>query len=71
MGPNLVFHLAGGPHGIRGLLSHIGPSDELWWAGTADWKKWPEGWAEKAREGLIREMADRPGKRSHAGATTG
>lgn len=60
MGPNLIFHLSGGEHGIKGLLHHIGPSAELWWADMADWKKWPEGWADLAQEGVVREMAGRP-----------
>jgi len=60
LGPNLIFHLGGGPHGIRGILHHIGPSVELWWGDMAVWKKFPEGWAEIAQEGVLREMANRP-----------
>lgn len=60
LGPNLIFHLGGGPHGIKGLLHHIGPSVELWWADMAVWKRWPEGWAEMAQEGVLKEMANRP-----------
>jgi len=29
MGPNLIYHLGGGPHGISGVLKHIGPSVEF------------------------------------------
>jgi 3-hydroxyacyl-CoA dehydrogenase len=56
MGPNLIYHLGGGPLGIQGILKHIGPSVELWWADMADWKTMPSGWPEKAQEGVIREM---------------
>jgi 3-hydroxyacyl-CoA dehydrogenase len=59
MGPNLIYHLGGGPHGIQGLLKHVGPSIELWWGDMAVWKKWPPGWAETAQEGVNKEMADR------------
>ena len=30
MGPNLIYHLGGGSHGIQGLLKHVWPSLELW-----------------------------------------
>jgi carnitine 3-dehydrogenase len=60
MGPNLIYQLGGGPYGIQGILHHIGPSVELWWADMADWKKWPEGWGEKAQNGVNKTMANRP-----------
>lgn len=59
MGPNLTYHLGGGPQGIQGLIKHIGPSVELWWADMADWKKWPSGWGEMAQEGVNKEIANR------------
>jgi 3-hydroxyacyl-CoA dehydrogenase len=59
MGPNLTYHLGGGPQGIQGLIKHIGPSVELWWDDMAVWKKLPSGWAEMAQEGVLREMAHR------------
>jgi carnitine 3-dehydrogenase len=60
MGPNLIYQLGGGPYGIQGILHHIGPSVELWWADMADWKKWPEGWGDQAQKGVNEEMANRP-----------
>jgi len=60
MGPNLIYQLGGGAHGIKGLLTHVGPSVEMWWADMADWKKWPEGWPDKAQEGVNLAMANRP-----------
>lgn len=60
MGPNLTYHLGGGPFGIKGILTHIGPSVELWWADMADWKKIPPEWADMAQEGVIKEMDNRP-----------
>jgi len=60
MGPNLIYQLGGGAHGIKGLLTHVGASVEMWWADMADWKKWPEGWADNAQEGVHRAMDNRP-----------
>jgi carnitine 3-dehydrogenase len=59
MGSNMIYQLGGGPYGILGILKHIGPSVELWWADMAVWKKWPPGWAEMAQEGVLQEMANR------------
>lgn len=59
MGPNLIYQLGGGLHGIEGLLKHVENSVELWWEDMATWKKWPPGWYETAREGVNREMANR------------
>lgn len=60
MGPNLIYQLGGGPYGIKGILHHIGPSVELWWADMADWKTWPQDWEETAQKGVLDEMAHRP-----------
>jgi len=60
MGPNLIYQLGGGPHGIKGLLTHVENSVELWWEDMAAWKKWPPGWYETAQEGVNTEMANRP-----------
>lgn len=60
MGPNLIYQLGGGPHGLTGIMTHIGTTVEAWWADMADWKKWPEGWLPKAQAGVNEEMAGRP-----------
>ncbi|MCX5828334.1 MAG: 3-hydroxyacyl-CoA dehydrogenase NAD-binding domain-containing protein [Deltaproteobacteria bacterium] len=60
MGPNLIYQLGGGPFGIKGIMQHIGPSVELWWADMADWKKVPPAWPDMAQEGVLKEMANRP-----------
>lgn len=59
MGPNLLYHLGGGPYGIRGILSHIGPSVEMWWKDMADWKTWPEGWKDIVHEGVEESILGR------------
>lgn len=60
MGPNLIYQLGGGQHGIEGLLKHVENSVELWWEDMATWQKWPPGWYETAQEGVNMEMANRP-----------
>ncbi len=60
MGPNLLYHLGGGSHGIKGILQHIGPSVEKWWEDMATFTKIPEEFAEKAQEGVEKELTNRP-----------
>jgi 3-hydroxyacyl-CoA dehydrogenase len=60
MGPNLIYQLAGGQHGLTGIFRHVEESVELWWGDMATWKKWPPGWYDTAQEGVNREMANRP-----------
>lgn len=59
MGPNLIYHLGGGPHGVKGILAHIGPSVENWWADMADWKAWPANWGTIAQEGVSQAIKNR------------
>lgn len=59
MGPNLIYQLGGGVHGIAGILAHIGPSIETWWDDMADWKRWPEGYGARVQKGVDAEMANR------------
>ncbi len=60
MGPNMIFHLGGGPYGIKGLLQHIGGAAEVWMEDMADWKKWPDGWDDIAQSGVKEAMLNRP-----------
>jgi 3-hydroxyacyl-CoA dehydrogenase len=60
MGPNLIYQLGGGQHGIQGLLKHVENSVQLWLEDMAAWKKWPSGWHETAQAGVNIEMANRP-----------
>lgn len=59
IGPNLIYQLGGGPHGIKGMLAHIGPSAELWLTDMASWNKIPEEWKNIAQEGVLKEMENR------------
>ncbi len=36
MGPHQIFHLAGGPGGMRNFLEHFGPNIESWWRDMRD-----------------------------------
>jgi carnitine 3-dehydrogenase len=36
MGPHQIFHLAGGPGGMRNFLEHFGPNIETWWSDMRD-----------------------------------
>jgi 3-hydroxyacyl-CoA dehydrogenase len=67
MGPNLIFQLGGGKVGLKGLMEHVGPSIEMWWADMADWKTWPERSRDILQEGVMQEMANR---RPEEGRTT-
>ena len=59
MGPNLIFQLGGGSHGIKGIMEHIGPSVQLWYNDMARWTEIPKEWAEMAHAGVVEEMANR------------
>ena len=60
MGPNLIFHLGGGAQGIKGLLTHLHDSGELWLKDMARWTTEPEGWPDMAQEGVLCEIENRP-----------
>lgn len=60
LGPNLVMHLGGGAHGIKGLITHIRDSGNLWLKDMADWTEEPEEWADMAQEGVLQEIKNRP-----------
>jgi len=59
MGPNAIFQLGGGAHGISGLLHHIGATVPLWWKDMARWTDWPEGWHESVQAQMNEAMAMR------------
>jgi len=59
MGPNMIYHLGGGPKGVSGLIDGIGPSIEMWWEDMATWKKFPPGCKEVLEAGVKEEMDGR------------
>lgn len=60
LGPNMVMHLGGGIHGIKGLINHIRDSGNMWLKDMASWTEEPEEWADLAQEGVLREIEKRP-----------
>ncbi len=59
MGPNLIFHLAGGDGGIRHAIDHFGPALESWWADLGSPPKIMPELAEKLIAGVEAEAAGR------------
>ncbi len=57
MGPHLIYHLGGGPGGVKDFINHLGPSVEMWWEDMATWKKFPEGCREVLEKGVLDELA--------------
>jgi len=52
MGPNLVFHLGGGPKGIEYFIEHIGPSYDYRLRDMASWTSIPESGKKKIIDGV-------------------
>ncbi|HUW64079.1 MAG TPA: 3-hydroxyacyl-CoA dehydrogenase family protein [Spirochaetia bacterium] len=66
-GPNLLYHLGGGPGGIKGLMSMLAPSAGPVLADLAAWKEMPADWPDLAEKGVLQELANLP---AHIGTTT-
>lgn len=60
MGPSLIFELGGGKVGIDGLMNHLHDSIVLWLNDMADFKEFPKEWPIIAKEGVIKEIENRP-----------
>lgn len=60
MGPSLVFELGGGKGGVSGLMNHLHDSTTLWLQDMADWKEFPDTWADIAQKGVDEELKHRP-----------
>ena len=58
MGPHQIFHLAGGPGGMRNFLEHFGPNIENWWRDMRSVELTPEVQAALV-EGIDAECAGR------------
>jgi len=58
MGPHQIFHLAGGPGGMRDFLEHFGPNIEHWWRDMRDVTLTPDVKA-KLVDGVEAEAAGR------------
>ena len=69
IGPHIIFELNGGAGGIRKQAMQKGDSTKAWYADMAKWDVIPEGYIDKAYDGLQDELANRTEEegKDHAG----
>src|SRR5258708_6433802 len=60
MGPNMLFHLAGGPGGIQHALEHLGGPMAGWWKDLGSLTDWPP----ESRQTIIQGVAQEADGRS-------
>jgi 3-hydroxyacyl-CoA dehydrogenase len=59
MGPNMLFHLAGGQGGIQHALEHLGGPMAVWWKDLGNLTDWPLKSKQAIIDGVLREVGDR------------
>jgi 3-hydroxyacyl-CoA dehydrogenase len=59
MGPNMLFHLAGGPGGIQHGLDHLGGPMASWWKDLSTLTDWPPESKQAIIDGVSKEVAGR------------
>lgn len=59
MGPHLIYHLGGGPGGIRHFVEHLHPAFQQWWSDMSAWTSIPDGAVESLESGLEEVTAGR------------
>jgi carnitine 3-dehydrogenase len=59
LGPHMVFHLAGGPGGMKDFMDHVGASFDKLWADMASWTSPPAESAAALVSGVQEEAGDR------------
>ncbi len=59
MGPNLVFHLGGGPGGMRHFLAHLGGSFAAWWRDLGAPTEFTPATTQTLIAGVEKEAGDR------------
>ncbi len=52
MGPLLIYHLGGGPGGVRQFAEHFGPALKTWWEDLRTWTEFPPGAVAALEAGL-------------------
>lgn len=60
LGPHMIFHLGGGPGGIKSFIDHVGVSWEKLWTDMASWTSLPAETTEALVSGVQEEAGDRP-----------
>jgi 3-hydroxyacyl-CoA dehydrogenase len=59
MGPNLLFHLGGGPGGIQHFMEHLSGPLAGWWKDLGSFTDWPTESKQAIVEGVALEAGDR------------
>jgi 3-hydroxyacyl-CoA dehydrogenase len=59
MGPNLLFHLGGGPGGIHHFMEHLSEPLAGWWKDLGSFTEWPPESKQAIVEGVALESGDR------------
>jgi 3-hydroxyacyl-CoA dehydrogenase len=59
MGPNLLFHLAGGQGGIQHFMEHLSGPVATWWKDLGSFTDWPEGLKQTIANGTLEEVSGR------------
>jgi len=59
MGPNMLFHLGGGPGGIQHFMEHLSGPLASWWKDLGSFTDWPAGSKETIVDGVVREADGR------------
>ena len=60
LGPHMIFHLGGGPGGIKHFIDHIGSAWDDVWTDMASWTSLPGGTTDALVSGVQEEAGDRP-----------
>src|SRR5271169_706973 len=59
MGPNLLFHLAGGEGGIQHFMEHLSGPVATWWKDLGGFTEWPEGSKQTIAAGVLQSANSR------------
>ena len=59
IGPHLCGEVGGGPGGIKGIMTHIGPATKAWLEDMAKWTEAPADYPDIAQNGVNEAMAHR------------
>ena len=60
LGPHMIFHLGGGPGGIKHFIDHVGASWDKLWTDMASWTALPAATTDALVQGVQEEAGDRP-----------
>lgn len=59
LGPNMIFHLGGGPAGIKHFIEHVGTAWKDLWKDMAKWTSVPAQAADTLQAELQKQMGDK------------